>query len=110
VQLEEAKKGHFMYAHEISGGSIPELANKLHVPKYFINNVHDLEPEANVTIDWMIRTTHFPSIFFGAPGSSSPLHSDGMSTQPSRGAPTKMYLCGMIVWQTHPISERWASK
>jgi hypothetical protein len=105
VQLEEAKKGHFMYAHEISGGSIPELAYKLHVPKYFINNVRDLESEPNVTIDWMIRTTHFPSIFFGAPGSSSPLHSDGTSTQPPCRAPTNRFVRGAIIWKTRPTSE-----
>ena len=38
LQMAEAETGHFMYAHEISGGSIPEFAAKLHLPKYFLNN------------------------------------------------------------------------
>lgn len=102
VQLEEAKMGHFMYAHEISSGSIPELASKLHVPKYFVNNFNDLESAANVTIDWMIRGTHFPSIFFGAPGSSSPLHSDGTSSWPWCRAPTNGSVCGDIHVENRP--------
>ena len=66
-----------MYAHEISGGAIPELARELRIPKFFINNFNDVSDGANQTVDDMILETHFPSVFFGAPGSSSPLHSDG---------------------------------
>ena len=66
-----------MYAHEISGGRIPELARELHIPRYFLNNYLDASSEPNTTVDEMILDTHFPSVFFGAPGSSSPLHSDG---------------------------------
>ena len=75
--MAEAEKGHFMYAHEISSGSIPEFAAKLHIPKFFVNNFRDLCTDGNNSLDYMIQKTHFPSIFFGAPGSSSPLHSDG---------------------------------
>ena len=77
LQNVEAEKGHFMYAHEIAGGTIPEIARTLHIPRYFINNYGDVTPGANITVDKMVAETHFPAFFFGSQGSNSPLHSDG---------------------------------
>lgn len=78
MQIELAAKGRYIYAHEISGGWLPEIENIIRQPKYFLNNVQDLDWRPNVDISERVRNAHFPSVFFGASGSSSPLHSDGV--------------------------------
>ena len=85
VQSAEAEKGHFMYAHEVSSGTIPALADAVHIPRYFMNNYGDVTPGANLTVDEMVAATHFPAFFFGSQGSSSPLHSDGALLRARRG-------------------------
>jgi hypothetical protein len=77
VQVREAEKGHYMYAHDIAGSHIPELVQELHIPKYFINNIQDVSSDPGMTVEQMIKETFYPTIFFGAPGSNSPLHTDG---------------------------------
>lgn len=77
MQIELAAQGRYIYAHEISGGWLPEVEAIIRQPKYFLNNVQDLDWRPNVDISERVRDTHFPSVFFGASGSSSPLHSDG---------------------------------
>ena len=76
-----------MYAFEIKSSHWPELSHNLHVPKYFLNNFHDLDSSPNMTVADQLAHTHFPTIFFGAPGSGSPLHSDGV---PSLHCASKM--------------------
>ena len=77
MQVREAEKGHYMYAHDIAGSHIPELVQELHIPKYFINNIQDVSSDPGMTVEQMIKETFYPTIFFGAPGSNSPLHTDG---------------------------------
>lgn len=80
LQIQLAEQGRYIYAHEISGGWLPEIETIIRQPKYFLNNVQDLDWRPNVDISERVRDTHFPSVFFGASGSSSPLHSDGVSS------------------------------
>lgn len=80
-QVELAKRGRYIYAHEISGGWLPEVEAIIRQPKYFLNNMQDLDWRPNVDISERISNTHFPSVFFGAAGSSSPLHSDARMTR-----------------------------
>jgi hypothetical protein len=77
LQKAEAERGHFLYAHDVGTGSIPEFARTIHIPKYFVNNFDDASARPNMTVDEMMIEAHWPSVFFGAAGSSSPLHSDG---------------------------------
>jgi hypothetical protein len=80
MQAREAEKGHFLYAHELDAGAFPSFSSSIHVPKYFLNNVDGLLSRPNSTAEMWLEHTHFPAIFFGPPGSSSPLHSDGVSS------------------------------
>jgi hypothetical protein len=80
LQIELAKEGRFVYAHEIPGGWLRGLARRLRQPRYFLNNAQDVSTEDDTTAEDQLRKTHFPSFFFGAAGSSSPLHSDGAPT------------------------------
>jgi hypothetical protein len=77
MQLEQAERQRFIYAHEISIGSLPGLANRLRVPKYFINDYHEVTLQPRITPRQLLRHIHFPVAFFGPPGSTSPLHTDG---------------------------------
>jgi hypothetical protein len=80
VQAREAEKGHFLYAHELNCSSFPTLSQNIRIPKYFLNNIYDMRPEPGLTAEEWMKTTHFPAIFFGSEGSSSPLHSDCASS------------------------------
>lgn len=71
-----------MYAHEISGGRLTKLAGRMRQPRYFLNNARDVTSADGTTPEQQLRHTHFPSFFFGASGSSSPLHSDGAHLWP----------------------------
>ena len=59
------------------GADQPSCCVQLRIPKFFLNNYADIRTTANATADTLFDMIHFPSIFFGPPGSSSPLHSDG---------------------------------
>ena len=77
VQEELARQGRYVYAHEIPGGQLMALAERMRQPRYFLNNAQDVCDDDGATPEKLLRHTHFPSFFFGAAGSSSPLHSDG---------------------------------
>jgi hypothetical protein len=80
VQIELARKGRYLYAHEIPGKWVKNLMDRLYQPKYFRNNRDDIEKETDPDPREIMYSTHFPSFFFGAAGSTSPLHSDGATS------------------------------
>ena len=77
MQVTEAEKGHYMYAHDVARTLIPELVQELHIPKYFINDIEDVSSDPGMTIEQLVKERRHPTIFFGPPGSNSPLHTDG---------------------------------
>jgi hypothetical protein len=81
--VELAKEGRYVYAHEIPGAQLTVLAERMRQPRYFLNNEHDISCGDNTTAQDLLEHTHFPSFFFGAAGSTSPLHSDGAPTDAS---------------------------
>jgi hypothetical protein len=78
VQVEQAAKRRFLYAHEVSVGSLPGLADRVHVPKYFINDYHELTVQPGITPSDLMKKVHYPVAFIGPPGSTTPLHTDGV--------------------------------
>lgn len=85
LQVELAKTGRYLYAHEISCSRIPHLGDRLYQPRYFRNNFHDLSSANDPDSYELMQDSHFPSFFFGPRGSTSPLHSDGAISNMYRG-------------------------
>jgi hypothetical protein len=77
LQIELAEKQRFLYAQEVGPMWLLDFVSRLNQPKYFMNNIGDVERGNNPDPRAILAANLFPAFFFGAAGSQSPLHTDG---------------------------------
>jgi hypothetical protein len=77
AQIELAERQRFLYAQAVGPRWLLDFVSKLNQPKYFMNNIGNVERGNNPDPREILADEIFPAFFFGASGSQTPLHSDG---------------------------------
>ena len=77
MQIELAKQERYIYLQEVGPRWLLDFVSRLSQPKYFMNNIGDVETSNNPDPQALLADNLFPAFFFGPAGSQSPLHTDG---------------------------------
>lgn len=77
LQIELAQQGRYIYLQEVGPRWLLDSVSRLSQPKYFMNNIGDVESGNNPDPRELLADNIFPAYFFGPAGSQSPLHTDG---------------------------------
>lgn len=77
MQIALAKEGRYLYAQEVGPRWLLDFVQRLRQPKYFMNNIVDVDRENHPDPLQTLSDNIFPAFFFGPEGSQSPLHTDG---------------------------------
>lgn len=96
MQIELAKKQKYLYLQEVGPRWELEFTEKMYQPKYFMNNMDFVVTDDSPDLHEVLASNAFPSYFFGAAGSQSPLHTDGVSQMSSA---RDTWRCRTIAWK-----------